>query len=107
MINIELAEALWPDVGRAITLDEFAERSGLPQEFLLQLVEYDVLSPQDATAMTFAMTSLDAAKTACRLHRDFELDAAALALVMRLLDHIRDLEADVRALAARQSQHLL
>jgi hypothetical protein len=106
-MNIEISEALWPDAGRPFTLDEFAERSGLPQEFLLQLVDYEVLSPQDATAMTFAMTSLDAARTACRLHRDFELDAAGLALVMRLLDHIHDLEAEVRALAARQSHHLL
>ena len=99
----QLSEALWPEAG-AITLDEFAERSGLAQDFLLQLVDYEVLLPQDAAAMTFAMSSLAAARTACRLHRDFELDAAALALVMRLLDHIRDLEATLRALEARQSQ---
>ena len=105
-MKIEISEALWPDAGHSFTLDEIAERSGLPQEFLLQLVEYEVLSPRDTATMTFAMTSLEAARTACRLHRDLELDAAALALVMRLLDHIRDLETEVRAHEARQSQLL-
>jgi hypothetical protein len=104
-MNIETFEALWPDADCALAFDEFAERAGLAQDLLRQLVEYDVLLPLDATAMTFARSSLGAAQTACRLHRDFELDAAALALVMRLLDRIRHLESAMGALEARQSQY--
>lgn len=105
-MNIEISAALWPETERAIALGEFAERSGLTHEFLLQLVDYEVLTPLDSAAPTFAPSCLAAAQTACRLHRDFELDAPALALVMRLLDRIRDLESAMRALEARQSQHL-
>jgi hypothetical protein len=106
-MKIEISEALWADAGRAITLDELAERSGLPQEFLLQLVDYEVLSLHDAAAMTFTMTGLATARTACRLNRDFELDAAGLALVMRLLDQIRDLQTELRTLQARLPRSLL
>lgn len=106
-MKIEISEALWADSGRAITLDEFAERAGLPRELLLQLVDYEVLSPHDAAAMTFAMTGLETAQTACRLHRDFELDAAGLALVIRLLDRIRDLQAELHTLQARLPRPLL
>lgn len=105
-MRIEISEALWLDAGREITLAEMAEQSGLPQELLRQLADLDVLPLHNAAAMTFAAASLDAARTACRLHRDFELDAGALALVMRLIERVRDLEADMRALQARQSQHL-
>jgi hypothetical protein len=53
------------------------------------------------------MTGLETAQTACRLHRDFELDAAGLALVMRLLDRIRDLQAELHTVQARLPRPLL
>ena len=106
-MNIEISEALWTDADHPTTLDEIAERSGLPQAFLLQLVDYELLTPHDATAMTFAMNGLETAQTASRLHQDFELDAAGLALVMRLLNQIRDLQDELRSLQARLPQSLL
>ena len=105
-MRIEITEALWLDARHEFSLAEIAERSGLPQEVLRQLLELEALSPANVAAATFDAGCLDLARTAGRLHNDFELDAGALALVMRLLEHVRDLEAQMRALQARLPQHL-
>ncbi len=107
MMRIEISEALWLDARREFTLAELAERSGLPPDLLRQLAEFDVLPPHDATAATFGADCLDLACTARRLHDGFDLDAGALALVMRLLERVRALEAELRAVQARLPHPLL
>lgn len=106
MMRIEITEALWLDNHGEITLAELAEHSGLPQELLHQLVELEALPPRDATAATFGSDCLNLARTARRLHEDFDLDAGALALVMQLLARVHALEAELRALQARLPQQL-
>ncbi len=107
MMKIEITEALWLDAQHEFTLLEMAGLSGLSPDMLQQLVELDALPPRNAAAPTFGADCLDMARTAGRLRNDFELDAGALALVIRLLERVRGLEDEMRALQARLPQHLL
>jgi hypothetical protein len=105
-MRIEITEALWLDSRDRLTLAELADLSGLPQDLLRQLIELEALPPAGAAA-TFGADCLDLARTACRLHRDFDLDAGALALVLHLLERIRGLEDEMRALQAQLPQRLI
>ena len=96
-MNIEHADALWLDKRAEITLEELVELSGLPQEVLIELVECGVLVPAESGAgRHFTVECISTVRTAGRLHDDFELDANALALALRLLERIRELESQLR-----------
>lgn len=102
-MRMELTEALWLDERTEFSLHELAELSGLPMLELEQLVEYEALMPSDpgAATPTFSAQSLIAARTACRLRAGFDLDAPGLALVLALLERIRQLESRLQALECR------
>ncbi len=102
-MSVELTEALWLDRHHEYSLAELATLSGLSPDDLRQLVDYEALIPADpgATEVIFSAECLVVARTACRLRDDFELDAGGLALTLRLLERIRGLEADLRALHAQ------
>lgn len=51
--------------------------------------------------MTFSDLHLVAARAARRLSKDLDLDQHAVALMIKLLDRIQELEAQVRDLNAR------
>lgn len=102
-MKIEHAEAVWLDERGAVTLIELAECSGLTAEEVRTLVDYGALVPTDPAAgvLTFAPAWIAAARMACRLRDDFEVDARGLALALALLERIEDLESEVRGLRAR------
>ena len=96
-MNIEHADALWLDQRAEITLEELVELSGLPQEVLTELVECGVLEPAEpSAAWQFTVECITTVRTARRLRDDFELDANALALAVRLLERIRELESQLQ-----------
>ena len=102
-MKIELTEAVWLEDRAEMSLDELTELSGLPSEVLRELVDCGVLVPATAGGSQWRLTSasITAVQTAGRLRSDFELDASALALVVRLLDRIQQLEAQLRHLRAQ------
>ena len=102
-MRIEIHEALWVDEHQHFSLAELAELSGMAEADLSQLIECAALAPTDpdAAEARFGATCLVTARMAQRLRNDFELDASALALPLLLLDRIRDLEAQLRALRAQ------
>jgi chaperone modulatory protein CbpM len=97
-MNIEQADALWLDERTEITLEELVALSGMPEEVLRELVECGVLVPAEARAAgwSFTVGCITTVQTARRLREDFDLDANALALALRLLERIRELEAQLR-----------
>lgn len=99
----EYCEAIHLEAHGALTLRELEQLSGLAEAMLRELVDYGALAPQDARAPTWTFDGevLMLARTAGRLQRTFELDAAALALVLRMHEDLRALEAEVRRLRAR------
>jgi len=99
---LEIAEAVSMDEG-VLTLAELVETSDLPEPELRLLVEYGPLAPIDPAAATWTFTAswIVVARTASRLRRDFELDAHSLSVVLRYVQRVDSLEAEVRALRAR------
>ncbi len=99
-------EALWLHAQRQLTIVEFSEACGLPQELLRDLVEYGALSPADPQAAQWAFSAryVTSVRTAARLGKDLELETPVLALVLSFLERIENLEGEVRHLSA-QLQH--
>jgi len=99
----EIAEALSLDERVTLTLDQMVEMSELPVEDLRALVDYGALAPVDpaASSWTFTASWVVVARTAGRLRRDFELDAHSLSVVLRYVQRVEALEAELRALHAR------
>ena len=97
------ADVVWLDAWHTLTLVELADQSGLSIAEVTELVECGVFTPAAApnAADRFPAASLGLARTAARLRADFELPPSGLALTVRLLDRIRDLEAQVQDLHAR------
>ena len=102
-MTIEIHEAVWLDDDRQFSLAELADLSGMPEAELRQLIEYAALVPADPGTVEarFGPDCLISARMAQRLRNDFDLDAAALALTLSLLERIRGLEAQLRALRAQ------
>ena len=103
MVKLELTEAVWLDERGAVTLVELAECSGLSETELRELVDLGALAPVDADAREWSFTArcIVAARTACRLRNDFELDTHGLALVLTLLERVQELESTLQRLNAR------
>jgi chaperone modulatory protein CbpM len=99
----DIAEALSLDERVTLTLDQMVEMSELPVEDLRALVDYGALAPVDpaAASWTFTASWVVVARTAGRLRRDFELDAHSLSVVLRYVQRVEALEAELRALHAR------
>jgi len=102
-VTIELTEAIWVHGSGELTLAELAERSGLEEARLRELVDYGALAPVDpsSASWSFRAECVVTARTACRLLRDFELEPSGLVVALTLLERIHGLEGEVRRLRAR------
>lgn len=102
-MKARLTEVRWLEAHPDITLSELAELSGLPVAELLALTEFGVFRPVDAAAQepSYNAGCVVTARAAFRLRRDLELNTDGLALVLKLLEQMRGLEAELHALKAR------
>lgn len=106
-MRVEILEAVWLDDAGPYSMAELAELSGLTWSELELLVECDALPPMTAGAVSdvadvlFDAGCLELARKACRLRDDFDLDAGGLALALRLLGRVRELEAELQVLQAQ------
>jgi chaperone modulatory protein CbpM len=100
---VKTEQAMWLHEQHELLLEELCELSGLSETELRELVDYGVLAPVDSDAghWSFSADRLVVARSARRLRRDFDLDPHGLALVVTLLERVRDLEAELRDLRAR------
>jgi chaperone modulatory protein CbpM len=96
-------EVLWLDEQRVVSLTELVEVSGLHESELMELVNTGALPTRDAPGggVAFSARVVTMARTACRLRDDFELDTRGLAVALRLLERVRDLEGEVARLRAQ------
>ena len=102
-MNIETVEATYLEHSEQVTLVELAERSGLSENELRELIECGVFAPTDTSAWTFESRSVVVARTAYRLREEFALDDThALAIVLRLFQRIEALETELRVTRARR-----
>ena len=77
-----------------LTLIELVEVIGVETTFIYELVEFDVLQPagEDPEQWLFDLIALQRAKTAQRLRRDLEVNAAGIAVILDLLEQIEILK---------------
>lgn len=94
------SEVLWLDEHRLITLRELVELSGLREAELLELVHSGAISASEMSGADYRFSArvITVARTACRLRNDFELDTRGLAVALRLLERVHELEAEVARL---------
>ena len=87
------AEIWLLDEARAIPLSDFCSASGLLESLVTEMVIEGVLLPHGdaAHAWLFSGACLARAQRALQLQREFELNWAAVALLMPLLDELREL----------------
>lgn len=85
-------------------LEELCEICRINEEYLEDLVEYDVITiTVPLEQAVFDLEQLDRIKTALRLQRDLEVNLAGAALILDLLDELHDLRTRAEIL----ERHLL
>ena len=102
-MEAEHAEAQWLTEECEFSLTELVELSGSSDEELRELVEYGALTPvnPDSPQWVFPGKCLLTVRAACRLRVSFDLGPHGVALVISLLDRIRDLEDQIGGLRAQ------
>jgi len=103
MMKTEVSETIWLNSTDICSFDHLVEVSGLTRDDLRTLVETGVIQPsnQDPMNYFFHTQCIVLARRARRLRDDFELDADGLALAVRLLSRIEQLEKEMAAMRAR------
>lgn len=98
MVKIESSTALVLDDTGTLTVAELVRQSGLSEDELAVLVDCGALEPRaGGAAWRFSAQCVVTARTARRLRDDFALDDThALAILMRLMQRIEALEAELR-----------
>jgi chaperone modulatory protein CbpM len=102
-MNTEHGEIVWLDARCEVSLDELLRLSGLTETELQELVDYGALVPvgQSRAQWTFSGECVVSIQTAQRLRKDFDLDPNALSVALGLIERIRALEVELRALRAQ------
>jgi len=95
-----MTEIIWLNEVALCPLEHLAEVSGLSFEELGDLIDSGVIEPADRTMQPplFRLGSVVTVNSARRLRDDFELDTNGLTLALRLLQRIRELERELKAL---------
>jgi len=102
-VEAEHAKAQWLTEECEFSFAELVELSGSSDEELRELVEYGALTPvnPDSPQWVFPGKCLLTVRAACRLRVSFDLEPHEVALVISLLDRIRDLEDQIGGLRAQ------
>ncbi|MGE5385306.1 MAG: chaperone modulator CbpM [Betaproteobacteria bacterium] len=103
-MQAEITDAVWLETEGEFSIAELAERCGLAESQLRELVDYGALLPLNPreTGWRFGGECLGTVRTAYRLHRELELEPFALALMLQLLQRIGDLETQICRLRAQK-----
>lgn len=102
-MTTHFTETVWLDAQGELSLNELTQLSDLSEAELRELVEYGALVPIDPADVTlrFGANCIVSIRTACRLRHEFDLNLHALALALRFLDRIGELEAQLRQVHAQ------
>lgn len=79
-------------------LETFANLCEQSPAWVLQLLEYDILTPRtESLNAHFDLEDLSRAQQAARLQRDFKASVPALALMLDLIDEVQDLRRSLKS----------
>lgn len=109
-MTTHITEGVWLNTSDICSFDHLVEVSGLTRGDLLDLIEAGIIEPsnQDPGNYFFYTHCIVIARAARRLRDDFELDSHGLALALKLLDRIDQLETELIDARARlgMSKHI-
>ena len=78
-------------------LTHFAQACGQSPEWVLQLLEYEILPARSETRIhQFFGDELSRARRAYRLQRDFDASLSAVAMMLDLIDEVQQLRKEVK-----------
>jgi chaperone modulatory protein CbpM len=102
-MNTQFSEPARQGESRVCHIEYLAEVSGLSTDEIEDLVTIGLITPADEAVQppAFALCCVLTVKTARRLRDDFQLDRHGLALALTLVQRIRELQAELKALQAR------
>lgn len=102
-MSTQFAEPAGQDDSQVCHIEYLAEVSGLSTDEIEDLVTIGLITPADEAVQppAFALCCVLTVKTARRLRDDFQLDRHGLALALTLVQRIRELQAELKALQAR------
>lgn len=85
------------DDNNTFDLSHFAQACGQSPEWVLQLLEYDILPqrPEDRIHQFFG-EDISRARRAYRLQRDFDASFSAVAMMLDLIDEVQHLRRQVK-----------
>ena len=85
-------------------LNHFAQACGQSPEWVLQLLEYEILPARtEARIHQFFGDELTRARRAFRLQRDFEASLSAVAMMLDLIDEVQELRKEIKHAQLRHS----
>lgn len=92
-----------------LSLDDICQAVELPEQSFVELVEHGIITPvgELPSQWSFDLTMVSIAKRASRLHRDLELDWAAIAVIVELIEERDSLKFENDALKQRLQRFLL
>lgn len=92
-----------------ISLTEICRAVDLSEQHFIQLIEHDIVHPKGEAqnAWFFDVAMVSVAKRAVRLHRDLELDWAAIAVIVELIEQRDQLKAENESLKRRLRRFLI
>lgn len=90
------AEAEVIDEQLSFDLAHFAQTCGQSPEWVLHLLEYDILPTRSHTEHVFLGEDVTRARRAYRLQRDFEASFSAVAMMLDLIDEVQKLRKQIR-----------
>ncbi|RYF87964.1 MAG: chaperone modulatory protein CbpM, partial [Chitinophagaceae bacterium] len=93
-----------------ISFDDLCSSADIDAEYIVELVDYDIINPVHGTQRTewqFSIAALKVVNKATRLHRDLDIDWADIGLVLNLLDDIEQLKNENAYLKAQLNRFLL
>ena len=85
------------DENVALDLEHFAENCGQSTEWVLKLIDYDILPIKaDPKHYQFIAADVDRAQRAYRLQRDFDASLPAVAVMLDLIDEVQQLRKQLK-----------
>ncbi len=91
-----------------LNLNDMCNAIELPKQTFFKLVEHGILEPKgkDPAEWSFDLTMVSIAKRANRLHQDLQLNWAAVAIVIELIEEREQLQTENEALNQRLKRFL-
>lgn len=92
------------DEHHSFDLKHFADACGQSPEWVLQLLEYDILDtrPEERIHQFFG-DDISRARRAYRLQRDFDASFSAVAMMLDLIDEVQQLRQQVKHMDTKDS----